>query len=177
MKTKNFVNPIAALLVLLLAGCATTPAPMNCVAPSGNLMEPAFSRAKTSLGYTECWSQFDQYFDSLLATAEGDPKPDNIALFSDFVGWSVERGVVTRLEGSELFTRYFSPTFVSLPNDRSVCSAVRTNPALAADVENELRLKYRGLVKVGASNDTYAQAAREQASLDQILGAMDSACS
>lgn len=166
------------LAVCGLAGvaCTTTPAPNNCIAPSGNLLDSAFTRAKTSLGYPECWGQFNGYFDSLMRTAEGDPSEANVQRFSEFVGWSVDRGVVTRMQGSELFTQYFSPNFVSLPNDRSVCSAVRSNPALAADVEAELALKYRGLVKVSGLNSTYAQAAREQASLTQILGAMESAC-
>ena len=76
------------------------------------------------------------------------PRP-NVQRFSDFVGWRASNvGVVTRMEGSALFTQYFSPNFVALPNDRSVCSAVRSNPGLAADVEAELGLKYRGLVKV-----------------------------
>ena len=159
-----------------LAACTTTPPPSNCVAPSGNLLDSAFSRAKTSLGYPECWSNFHGYFDTLLSTAEGDPSESNLHRFSDFVGWSVERGVVTRVEGSELFTQYFSPNFVALPGDRSVCSAVRTNPGIADDVKSELALKYRGLVKVAGQNATYAQAAREQESLEQILGAMESAC-
>ncbi len=161
---------------MLAAACTTTPPPSNCIEPAGKLVDAAFSRARSSLGYPECWSQFNGYFESLLQTAEGDPKEENLAQFSEFVGWSVERGIVTRIEGSELFTAYFSPNFVALPNDRSVCSAVRTNPRLAADVESELELKYRGLVKVAGLNATYAQAAREQASLDQILGAMESAC-
>ena len=161
---------------LVTWGCAATPAPQYCVAPAGKLVDPAFATARASLSHSQCWSQFDSYFNSLLSTAEDDPKPENIKQFSDFVGWSVQRGVVTKVEGSELFTRYFSANFVSLPNDRSVCSAVRTNPQLAGDVELELRDKYRGLVQVAGSNSSYAQAAREQASLVQILGAMESAC-
>ena len=160
----------------LLWGCSTTPPPNNCIAPSGKLVAPAFARAQSSLAYSECWSQFGSYFDSLLTAAEGDPKEENIEMFSDFVGWSIQRGVVTKVAGSELFTRYFSPNFVSLPNDRSVCSAVRSNPKLNKEVELELRDKYRGLVSVAGNNATYAQAAREQASLVQILGAMESAC-
>lgn len=167
-----FVGAIA----LFLWGCTSTPVPSNCIAPSGKLVAPAFSRAQSSLAYSECWSQFGSYFDALLTAAEGDPKQENVERFSDFVGWSIERGVVTKVAGSELFTRYFSPNFVSLPNDRSVCSAVRSNPKLNREVELELRDKYRGLVGVAGNNATYAQAAREQASLVQILGAMESAC-
>ena len=167
---------VIALLGLISVACTTAPPPNNCISPSGNLLDSAFTRAKTSLAYPECWTQFNGYFDALLSTAEGDPSEANVQRFSDFVGWSVERGVVTRMEGSALFTQYFSPNFVALPNDRSVCSAVRSNPGLAADVEAELGLKYRGLVKVAGLNATYAQAAREQASLEQILGAMESAC-
>lgn len=180
MKLKTKLTLVKAALVgataLLVWGCTSTPTPSNCIAPSGKLVGPAFSRAQSSLAYTECWSQFDSYFNSLLTAAEGDPKQDNVEQFSDFVGWSIERGVVTKVAGSELFTRYFSPNFVSLPNDRSVCSAVRSNPKLNKDVELELRDKYRGLVGVAGNNATYAQAAREQASLVQILGAMESAC-
>lgn len=167
---------LVSATAMLLWGCASAPTPSNCIAPSGKLVAPAFSRAQSSLAYSECWSQFDSYFDSLLVAAEGDPKQENVERFSDFVGWSIERGVVTKVAGSELFTRYFSPNFVSLPNDRSVCSAVRSNPRLNKDVELELRDKYRGLVSVAGNNATYAQAAREQASLVQILGAMESAC-
>lgn len=177
--TANMILVKAALVsatALLLWGCASTPTPSNCIAPSGKLVAPAFSRAQSSLAYSECWSQFEPYFDSLLTTAEGDPKQEHVERFSDFVGWSIERGVVTKVAGSELFTRYFSPNFVSLPNDRSVCSAVRSNPRLNKSVELELRDKYRGLVGVAGNNATYAQAAREQASLVQILGAMESAC-
>lgn len=180
MKTKTKMTLVKATLIgvaaTLLWGCTTTPTPNNCIAPTGKLVEPAFSRAQSSLAYSECWTQFDRYFDSLLTAAEGDPKEENIERFSDFVGWSIERGVVTKVAGSELFTRYFSPNFVSLPNDRSVCSAVRSNPKLSKEVELELRDKYRGLVSVAANNASYAQAAREQASLVQILGAMESAC-
>jgi len=175
MKTRFTHLLLPMLLATAIAGCASAPVPVSCVAPSGKLLDSAFATAQSSLGYRQCWGQFDTYFDALLSTAEGDPGADNVERFSDFVGWSVERGIVTRVAGSELYTRYFSPNFVSLPNDRSVCSAVRTNPQLD-DVAAELQHKYRGLVKVAGNNAVYAQASREQSALVQVLGAMETAC-
>ena len=68
--------------ILSLAACASTEP--GCPSPQTRNLDSAISFVKTSLE-TGCEAHFDRYYDDLLTIAEGDPKPENKRIFSEFL--------------------------------------------------------------------------------------------
>jgi hypothetical protein len=83
---------LALLIVACTAGlvsCAS--APPACGGLQTRNLEAAFEQARSSVG-NGCEASFERYFADLLATAEGDPKPGNKRMFSEFLVWAIGTG-------------------------------------------------------------------------------------
>ena len=172
----NTTRNIAGLVLagLVLAGCAT--APDHCTLARTNSSTAAFADARARLA-DGCEAHFFTYMDQLLAIGEEDPGPVQKERFSDFLVWSADSGVISRRQAQTLYNRYFNVKFVTLSGDYNTCSsACVRREAVLADMEQELRDKERGLLKVSRDTQGYYRADRLFQESELVLEATCRAC-
>ncbi len=164
-------------------GCQTqqkkiTPVQMapSCLPPSGIGLEEAMAQSKSDLINGPCQTLFDSYFQALLEIASGDPKPENKALFSDFLVWANGNGILTMVQSKEYYNRYFNDTFMALPDRYNVCSSVTKKDEMIRGMERELRQKEKGLLKACADDEIYYRAYQHYNTLLVVLDATLLAC-
>ena len=167
----------AAVMATALTACnSNPPAATACSLPEGPDLDRAISATRFDLE-TGCEHQFDQYFQHLLTIAEGDPKKDNKASFSEFLIWANEEGLLSKRQARETYTRYFGVKYVSLVSDYSVCD--QTCPRqdeVMREMNRELVDKERGLLKVSADRREYYRANRLFQETELVLEATCEAC-
>ena len=78
---------------LVLASCATSPPPCN--SPQSKNLTSAISAVQSNLS-NGCAEHFDRYYDDLLSIAEGDPKAENKRVFSEFLVWASDEGLLSQ---------------------------------------------------------------------------------
>jgi len=169
-------NSIARLMLvsLALASCASAPPP--CTSPQTKNLDAAVEQVKGSLS-AGCAAHFDRYFDDLLGIAEGDPKPENKRLFSEFLVWSTDEGLLAQRQAREYYNRYFNVKFMSLAGDYNNCShTCPRRDRIMRDMERELGDKERGLVRISLDNDGYYRADRLYQEMELVLEATCTAC-
>ena len=179
MSTKNFSNnvrtPFVLAALLLVSACASQEP--GCPSPQTRNLDSAISFVKTSLS-TGCEAHFDRYYDDLLTIAEGDPKPENKRIFSEFLVWSGDRGLLSNRQAKEYYNRYFNVKFMSMKGDYNNCSHTCPNKQkVLFDMERELSDKERGLLKVSEDRDGYYRADRLYQEVELVLEATCTACS
>ena len=168
---------VAGLLVTagILAACASN-AP-SCAGPQSKNLASAINTAQTSLA-TGCQAHFDRYFDDLLTIAEGDPKPENKRVFSEFLVWSSDQGLLSNRQAEDYYNRYFNVKFMSMKGDYNNCSHTCPNKQrVLFNMERELSDKERGLLKVSLDNAGYNRADRLFQEVELVLEATCTACS
>lgn len=174
--TVTAVLALAATLIALTACNSNPPQATACSLPEGPDLERAISAARFDLE-TGCEHQFDQYFQRLLTIAEGDPKKDNKAAFSELLVWANEEGLLSKRQAREIYTRYFGVKYVSLISEYSVCA--QTCPRqqeVMREMNKELVDKERGLLKVSADRREYFRANRLFQETELVLEATCEAC-
>lgn len=172
MKTTRLIT---ALSVLFVASCATSPPP--CDSPQTRNLSAAVDDVKDSL-VSGCAAHFDRYYDDLLRTAEGDPKPGNKRIFSEFLVWSAEEGLLSQRQARDYYNRYFNVKFMTLQSDYNNCShSCPRRDRIMLDMERELSDKERGLLKVSLDNDGYYRADELFQEVELVLEATCTACS
>lgn len=160
---------------LILAACATQ-AP-TCDGPQTRNLGAAIDSVKASL-MNGCHAHFDRYYDDLLVVAEGDPKPENKRVFSEFLLWSADEGLLSRRQAEDYYNRYFNVKFMSLRSDYNNCSHTCPNKRrVLLDMERELSEKERGLLKVSLDNAGYYRADELFQEVELVLEATCTACS
>lgn len=165
---------VSLLAPLVLAACAT-PAP-TCDAPQSRNLSAAVDSVKASL-MNGCHAHFDRYYDELLKTAEGDPKPENKQVFSDFLLWSADEGLLSRRQAEDYYNRYFNVKFMALKGDYNNCSHTCPNKRkVLLDMERELSDKERGLLKVAQDSSGYYRADELYQEVELVLEATCTAC-
>ena len=166
-----------AVLATALTACNSNPSRATaCSLPEGPDLDRAISAARFDLE-TGCEQQFDQYFQRLLTIAEGDPKKDNKAAFSEFLIWANEEGLLSKRQARETYTRYFGVKYVSLVSDYSVCD--QTCPRqdeVMREMNRELVDKEQGLLKISADRREYYRANRLFQETELVLEATCEAC-
>ena len=166
-----------AVLATALTACNSNPSRATaCSLPEGPDLDRAISAARFDLE-TGCEQQFDQYFQRLLTIAEGDPKKDNKAAFSEFLIWANEEGLLSKRQARETYTRYFGVKYVSLVSDYSVWD--QTCPRqdeIMREMNRELVDKEQGLLKVSADRREYYRANRLFQETELVLEATCEAC-
>ncbi len=166
-----------AMLASLLTACNTNPPRATaCSLPEGPDLNQAIAKARFDLE-TGCEAQFDAYFQRLLTIAEGDPKKENKAAFSEFLVWANEEGLLSKRQARETYTRYFGIKYVSLISDYSVCA--QTCPRqqeVMMNMNRELQDKEQGLLKVSADRREYYRANRLYQEAELVLEATCEAC-
>ena len=177
--TKPLINTslFGALLAGLLTAFNSNPLKATaCSLPEGPNLDQAIAEARFDLE-TGCEHQFDNYFQRLLSIAEGDPKKENKAVFSDFLVWANDQGLLSKRQARETYTRYFGVKYVSLISDYSVCA--QTCPRqheVVRDMNRELQDKEQGLLKVSADRLKYYRANRLYQEAELVLEATCEAC-
>ncbi len=172
MKTMSL---LVALSTLILASCATSPPP--CDSPQTRNLSAAVDQVKDSLS-SGCAAHFDRYYDDLLRTAEGDPKPGNKRIFSEFLVWSADEGLLSQRQAKDHYNRYFNVKFMTLQSDYNNCShTCPRRDRVMLDMERELSDKERGLLKVSLDSDGYYRADELFQEVELVLEATCTACS
>jgi hypothetical protein len=178
MKTQNLTPFFKAVVVIAglvtIAACASTQP--GCPSPQTRSLDSAIGFVKTSLN-TGCEAHFDRYYDDLLTIAEGDPKPDNKRIFSEFLLWSGEQGLLSTRQAQEYYNRFFNVKFMAMKGDYNNCSHTCPNKqSVLFDMERELSDKERGLLKVSQDIDGYYRADRLYQEVELVLEATCTAC-
>lgn len=177
MKNKLAVTAAAAAIVTSLAACSTSPTQATaCSVPEGPNLERAISAARFDLE-TGCEHRFDEYFQRLLTIAEGDPKKENKASFSDFLLWANDAGLLSKAQARETYNRYFGVKYVSLVSDYSVCAQTCPHQSdVMRDMNRELADKEQGLLKISNDRLNYTRASNLYQEAELVLEATCEAC-
>ena len=172
---KILLFPLAVLaMVAVLSACQPTrPA---CAGPDTRNLNAAVEAVQDRLT-NGCESHFDAYVDDLLTIAEGDPRPQNKRVFSEFLVWASEQDLLSKRQAQNLYNRYFNVKFVAMMGDYNNCSSTcpRKSRVLSA-MEIELLDKERGLVRVSLDNDGYYRADELLKETELVLEATCKAC-
>ena len=171
MRISNLLIPF---FTLALASCASSPPP--CDGPQTRNLSAAVDHVKGALSHG-CAAHFDRYYDDLLRTAEGDPKPENKRVFSEFLVWSADEGLLSQRQARDYYNRYFNVKFMTLASDYNNCShTCPRRDRVMLDMERELSDKERGLLKVSLDNEGYYRADELYKEVELVLEATCTAC-
>ena len=179
MNKTHLMKPLAALTVivastLVLASCATSPPPCN--GPQSKNLNAAIDDVKSTL-QAGCAAHFDRYYDDLLNIAEGDPKAENKRIFSEFLVWSSDQGLLSKRQAKDYYNRYFNVKFMSLQGDYNNCShTCPRRDRVMLNMERELTDKERGLLRVALDNEGYYRADELYQEVELVLEATCTAC-
>jgi hypothetical protein len=159
----------------LLASCATTPPP--CLSPQTRNLGHAVEDVKSNLRGGGCAAHFDRFYDDLLTIAEGDPKPENKRIFSEFLVWSSDEGLLSQRQAREYYNRYFNVKFTSMQGDYNNCShTCPRRDRVMLNMERELSDKERGLMKISLDSAGYYRADELYQEVELVLEATCTAC-
>ena len=165
---------LVAFTAFALASCASSPPP--CEGPQSRNLSSAVDHVKGALS-NGCAAHFDRFYDDLLRTAEGDPKPENKRVFSEFLVWSADEGILSQRQAKEYYNRYFNVKFMTLQGDYNNCShTCPRRDRVLLDMERELSDKELGLLKVSLDNDGYYRADELFKEVELVLEATCTAC-
>jgi len=167
---------LAAALVLMGCNSQNTRSDTQCAMPESRSLETATQDVRRALE-GGCEERFDDYWQRLLAIAEGDPRPQNKQHFSELLVWASERGLVSRRQAQSLYNRYFNVKFVSLMGEYSNCAyTCPTKDKVMSRMEQELADKEQGLLRVSADREGYSRADRLYQETELVLEATCRAC-
>ena len=165
---------LLGLAVLGLAGCATTTP--QCALDDTRDLDAAVASAQSRLA-AGCEAYFDGYMDQLLEVAEGDPDPENRRVFSEFLVWTSDAGLLSKRQAQETWNRYFNVKYVSLQGDYNNCALTcPVRQEVLARMERELADKERGMLKASLDNAGYYRADRLLQETELVLEATCRAC-
>lgn len=175
--TAQIVVKIALVMSMVsLSACASL-VPNRDKADSCDLsgtqkLELAVSEVKGKLE-SGCTNRFSGYYSRLLQLGAGFPKPENASVYQDFLRWSVNKGIVSKVQATDRYNRYFHHRFSGLSDSRSVAASIcpRLDQTLA-DLRSELADKETGLQGILGQSDRYQQATRLYYNLELNLHAI-----
>lgn len=159
----------------LLAACAASPPP--CMSPQTRNLDHAIADVQSNLRGGACAAHFDRFYDDLLRIAEGDPKPENKRLFSEFLVWSADKGLLSQRQARDYYNRYFNVKFTSMQGDYNNCShTCPRRDRVMLNMQRELSDKERGLLKISLDNAGYYRADELYQEVELVLEATCTAC-
>ena len=165
---------LVVIAAFALASCAATPPPCN--GPQTRNLLHAVDDVKSNLS-DGCAAHFDRYYDDLLSIAEGDPKLENKRIFSEFLVWSSDEGLLSQRQARDYYNRYFNVKFTSMQGDYNNCSHTCPRRArVMLDLERELSDKERGLLKVSLDSPGYYRSDELYQEIELVLEATCTAC-
>ena len=165
---------LTAACALLLAACASNEP--SCMSPQTRNLDGAIAAVQSNLS-SGCKAHFDRYYNDLLTIAEGDPKPENKRIFSEFLLWSSDQGLLSKRQAEDYYNRYFNVKFMAMKGDYNNCSHTCPNKQrVLHSMEQELSDKERGLLRVSLDNDGYYRADQLFQEVELVLEATCTAC-
>lgn len=179
--TKLKLSVASRLTILLafsgaiLASCAASPPP--CASPQTRNLDHAIEDAKSNLRGGACAAHFDRFYDDLLTIAEGDPKAENKRIFSEFLVWSADEGLLSQRQARDYYNRYFNVKFISMQGDYNNCShTCPRRDRVMLNMQRELSDKERGLLNISLDNAGYYRADELYQEVELVLEATCTAC-
>ena len=176
--------PVIALCLLgslvVLNGCSQQTArnTAHCTLTATNNIDRLFIEVEDQLDDPLCHYSWPEYRQRLFSAAKGSPGPDNEARFAALLRNSIDRGIISRRQGQELFSRYFDAEFYSVKTEpRSSCASLRHKPAMYASMREELALKREGMLGILNDEDRFRQAQQHYSDLHLVFDAVEVACS
>ena len=163
----------------LTAGCSQMPGKevADCSLRDTNNVDRLFEQVSQKLEHRSCHYSFDEYQRRLLAATKGAPEAENEARFASLLRISIDRGIISRRQGQEIFSRYFDPEFYAVKADaRSSCSSLRDKDSLYASMRSELAYKREGMLEILDDEDRFRQAQHYYNDLRLVFDAVDAAC-
>ena len=168
-----------ATVLFTLAACGQQPHKLadHCNLSPTNNVDRLFAQVSAKLEDSSCHYFYPQYRESLVSAAKGAPGPENEARFATLLRESIDRGVISKRQGQELFSQYFDPEFYAVKSEpRSSCSSLRRKDALYAAMREELADKREGMLEILDDQERFRQAQRHYSDLNLVLDAVDVAC-
>ena len=182
MKTRS--TEIAKGLVLLgllgLAACSQQPRQdaAYCHLSETSNVDRLFAEASEKLNDGSCHYHFDAYRERLVAAAKGAPGPENEARFAGLLRESIDKGIISKRQGQELFSQYFDPEFYAVKSEpRSSCSSLKHKDRMYAAMREELAYKREGMLDILDDEARFRQAQRHYSDLNLVFDAVEVACS
>ena len=168
------ISLCVVLCILLATGCATgkqavvsaPPVVDTCPMPAGYRMKPAIETAKSTL--TDCPEKFDKVFLSLLDVAKHSPAPENAELIQDMLKDLIKQNKVSETYSKTLYQKYFSGTFVSIP-DVKVYRLPGETDSIKKALKRELEHKRIGMIESCNNKESYEHAEAEFARLVNFM--------
>ena len=161
----NLRNLSMILCILLVSGCVTgKPAVVSappvdiCPMPFGYRMAPAIETAKQTL--SNCPDKLDVVFSAVLEVAKHSPGPENATLIQDMLKGLIKQNKVSETYSKNLYQKYFSRTFVSIP-DAKVYRLAGEIDSIKKDLKRELGLKRIGMIECCNDKESYQYAEGE----------------
>ncbi len=137
----------------------------------------AFEQTRRQLADAACARRYDEFEAALLAVATGDPGAGNKQHFHGFYNWSVEQGLISRLQAKERYSRYFSTGYgQSLPDDANTCSLGKRKARVIEHLAVEAGAKKRGLLEISGDREAWFAAKRKHDDLVFLLETVSLAC-
>lgn len=168
-----------AILALSLGACSQQSHKQAeyCQLAATNNVDRLFADVSDKLQDSSCHYSYLQYREQLLSAAKGAPGPENEARFAELLRQSIDRGVISKRQGQEMFSQYFDPEFyVVKAEPRSSCSSLRHKEELSAGMRRELAYKREGMLEVLDDEDRFRQAQRHYSDLNLVFDAVEVAC-
>ena len=168
------------LALLVIAGCSQQPQKMaaECGLSDTNNVDHLFAQVSDRLGDRRCHYSWQGYRDRLLQVAKGSPGPENEARFAGLLRESVDRGIITKRQAQEAFSRYFDPEFYAVKLEpRSSCTSLREKDRLTAAMRAELAYKREGMLEILDDEERFSKAQHHYNDLNTVFEAVSTACS
>ena len=181
-KKSTYILVVISLCILFTSCLKEKPVPQPlsmeqlCPLPESKIIREAMPEAKNMLSNPDCVSRFDTVFNHLISVAQNDPKPENVKLFSDFLEWAKNNSIISNRQSKEIYTQYFSHKFVALPRDYQTCSRCKDLDKIFREMNEELRLKDIGLMKICENKEKYVRAKSDHLNMQTVLKAVCKSC-
>jgi len=180
MKANRLTTGCAALLVAAFAtGCSQSPTRevADCSLSDTNNVDKLFAQVSKRLEHGSCHYSYPIYQERLVAAAKGAPGPENEARFAGLLRESIERGIISKKQGQEAFSRYFDPEFyVVKSQSRSSCSSLRQKDRMYNEMREELAYKREGMLEILDDGTRFRQAQHYYNDLTIVFDAVNAAC-
>ena len=182
MKTISKQLVIRSGLVALLATLAACSQQAvkntdHCRINPNNNVDRMFSQVSDRLEDSSCHYFYPEYRQQLIAAAKGTPGPENEARFASLLRESIDRGIISKRQGQELFSQYFDPEFFAVKAEpRSSCSSLRRKDEMYTAMREELSYKREGMLEILEDEGRFRQAQQHYNNLQLVFDAVEVAC-
>ena len=169
----------AALVLALAGGCTEMPSRdvADCSLSNTNNIDRLFEQVSGRLETPACHYRFHDYQQRLVTAAKGAPEAENEARFAGLLRSSIDRGIISKRQGRELFSRYFDAEFYAVKSEaRSSCSSLRDKDKLYASMRSELAYKREGMLEILDDEERFRRAQHYYNDLRMVFEAVDTAC-